>query len=263
MNIDCHGDMNMVTALLLSGGTGTRMGVETPKQYIEVNGKPIIAYCLHTLLFHEGIDAVQIVADDMWRETILTCMKRFQDGGCDVTAPKKKDCGIEKFRGFSAPGETRQLSILNGLEDIAKYASDADYVLVHDAARPLLSAALVADCLKAAALHDGAIPVLPMKDTVYFSDDRERITSLLERSRIFAGQAPEAFQLGKYVEANRALLPERILKINGSTEPAIMAGMDIAMIPGDEGNFKITTRADLVRFQEVVWHESMGAARDK
>ena len=53
----------MVTALLLSGGTGMRMGVETPKQYIEVNGKPIIAYGLQTLLSHEGIDAVQIVAD--------------------------------------------------------------------------------------------------------------------------------------------------------------------------------------------------------
>ena len=213
---------------------------------------------------HESIDAVQIVADDVWRELILKCV----DGLCAVERDKDMGTGMaqgtgDKFRGFSAPGETRQLSFLNGLEDIAKYASDADYVLVHDAARPLLSAALVADCLKAAASHDGAIPVLPMKDTVYFSEDRERITSLLERSRIFAGQAPEVFLLGKYMEANRALLPERILKINGSTEPAVMAGMDIAMIPGDEGNFKITTRADLVRFQEVVWHESMGAARDK
>ena len=65
----------MVTALLLSGGTGTRMGVETPKQYIEINGKPIIAYGLQTLLSHEGVDAVQIVADEMWREVILTCME--------------------------------------------------------------------------------------------------------------------------------------------------------------------------------------------
>ena len=250
-----------MTALILSGGTGTRMGVETPKQYIEVNGRPVISYCMERLFAHESIDAVQIVADDMWRELILKCV----DGLCAVQRDKDMGAGmaqgtggmpsagtVDKFRGFSAPGETRQLSILNGLEDIAKYASDADYVLVHDAARPLLSAALVADCLKAAASHDGAIPVLPMKDTVYFSEDRERITSLLERSRIFAGQAPEVFLLGKYMEANRALLPERILKINGSTEPAVMAGMDIAMIPGDEGNFKITTKADLERFRECV-----------
>lgn len=238
------------------------MGVETPKQYIEVNGRPIISYCMERLFAHESIDAVQIVADDVWRELILKCV----DGLCAVERDKDMGTGMaqgtgDKFRGFSAPGETRQLSILNGLEDIAKYASDADYVLVHDAARPLLSAALVADCLKAAASHDGAIPVLPMKDTVYFSEDRERITSLLERSRIFAGQAPEVFLLGRYYEANRKLLPERIRKINGSTEPAILDGMEIVMIPGDEGNFKITTKADLERFERIMAGDTGGKGR--
>ncbi len=239
----------MVTALLLSGGTGTRMGMETPKQYIEVNGRPIISYCLECLCAHESVDAVQIVADEAWRETVLDCLE-YLGGGRD--ALQRADSGISKFRGFSAPGENRQLSILNGLEDIAKYAGDTDYVLIHDAARPLLSSALVTACLEAAAGCEGALPVLPMKDTVYFSEDGEQITSLLERSRIFAGQAPEVFLLGKYLQAVRALLPDRIFQINGSTEPAIMAGMDIAMIPGDEGNFKITTMADLERFREIV-----------
>lgn len=245
----------MVTALLLSGGTGTRMGVETPKQYIEVNGKPIIAYCLRTLLSHEGIDAVQIVADPMWREVILKAVDELYAAeiGADEASGISGVGGRSKLQGFSAPGKTRQLSILSGLEDIKKYAGDSDYVLIHDAARPMLSAKQISDCLDAAiAGHDGAIPVLPMKDTVYFSEDGRRITSLLERSRIFAGQAPELFVLGKYYEANRALLPERILIINGSTEPAVMAGMDIAMIPGDETNFKITTKADLERFQEII-----------
>lgn len=213
------------------------MGVETPKQYIKVNGRMIIDYCLHTLLTHESIDAVQIVADGMWQKSVRECVRENES----------------KFRGFSSPGENRQLSILNGLEDIRNYAGDADCVLIHDAARPLVSAKQIADCLEAVrAGHDGALPVLPMKDTVYYSEDGRVVTSLLDRSRIFAGQAPEAFLLGKYVEANRALLPERILKINGSTEPAVMAGMDIALIPGDEGNFKITTKADLERFREIV-----------
>ena len=244
----------MVTALLLSGGTGTRMGVEKPKQYIEVNGRPIISYCLERLLLHEGIDAVQIVADKAWHETILACMEDMQCGGHGRTAAEKRSRGKGKFRGFSAPGKNRQLSILNGLEDIAKYAADSDCVLIHDAARPLVSAKQIADCLGAVqGGHDGALPVLPMKDTVYYSQDGRAVTSLLERSRIFAGQAPEAFLFGKYAEAVRALMPERILQINGSTEPAIMAGMDIAMIPGDEGNFKITTMADLERFREIVF----------
>lgn len=234
----------MVTALLLSGGTGTRMGVETPKQYIEVKGSPIIAYCLRTLLFHEGIDAVQIVADEMWRDAI----RKWTADLC--SADGETEDITSKLHGFSMPGKTRQLSILNGLEDIRKYAGDSDYVLIHDAARPLVSAKQISDCLEAVRNgHDGALPVLPMKDTVYYSGDGKAVTSLLERSRIFAGQAPEIFSLGKYYEANCALMPERILGINGSTEPAVMAGMDIALIPGDEGNYKITTRADLERFQ--------------
>lgn len=84
------------------------------------------------------------------------------------------------------------------------------------------------------------------------SEDGKRVFSLMDRSKIFSGQAPESFVLGKYLEANRRLLPDRILKINGSTEPAVMAGMDIAMIAGDENNFKITTQADLNRFCGIV-----------
>lgn len=235
----------MVTALVLSGGTGTRMGVNTPKQYIEVKGWPIISYCLQTLLSHEKVDAVQIVADEMWRKSILDCMGYLEGHENDGTVP-------EKFRGFSEPGENRQLSIFHGLEDIRAYAQESDIVLVHDAARPMLSADMITACLEATAGHDGALPVLPMKDTVYYSEDGISVSSLLERARIFAGQAPEAFVLGKYYEANKKLLPDRILQINGSTEPAILAGLNIAMIPGDEGNFKITTKADLERFREIV-----------
>lgn len=240
----------MVTALLLSGGTGTRIGGEIPKQYIEVKGRPVIAYCLRTLLSHEGIDGVQIVADEAWRETIRNCVEQIQEEG---EASQQGGRGNRKFRGFSAPGKTRQLSILNGLEDIRQYAGDSDCVLIHDAARPLVSAGQIWACIEAVrAGHDGALPVLPMKDTVYLSEEGRAVTSLLDRKKVFAGQAPEAFVLGKYYEANKALLPERILGINGSTEPAVLAGMDIAMIPGDEGNFKITTKQDLSRFQEIM-----------
>lgn len=238
----------MVTALLLSGGTGTRIGGEIPKQYIEVKGRPVIAYCLRTLLSHEGIDGVQIVADEAWRETIRNCVEQIQEEG---EASQQGGRGNRKFRGFSVPGKTRQLSILNGLEDIRQYAGDSDCVLIHDAARPLVSAGQISACIEAVrAGHDGALPVLPMKDTVYLSEEGRAVTSLLDRKKVFAGQAPEAFVLGKYYEANKALLPERILGINGSTEPAVLAGMDIAMILGDEGNFKITTKQDLRRFQK-------------
>lgn len=228
----------MNIALILSGGTGVRLGSDIPKQYIEVNGWPIIAYCFAQLAAHERIDAIQIVADAGWRDMLLERL---------AALDRQK-----KLRGFSEPGRNRQLSIYKGLVDISAYSSMDDSVFIHDAARPLLSERMITECLNAAQEHDGALPVLPMKDTVYTSLDGRRIHSLLDRSTVYAGQAPEVFILGKYLEANKQLLPEEILKINGSTEPAILAGMDIAMLPGDEMNFKITTKEDLERFQGTV-----------
>lgn len=228
----------MNIALILSGGTGTRLASDTPKQYIEICGRPIISYSLERLSHHTDIAAIQIVADPAWQLQIHTWLK--------ASDPNKK------FRGFSRPGTNRQLSILHGLEDIKGYACASDYIFIHDAARPLLSDKQITDCLNAAVGHDGVMPALPMKDTVYSSQDGKSIQALLNRSEIYAGQAPEVFRLGPYYEANISLLPERILKINGSTEPAVMAGLDIVMIPGDEKNFKITTAEDLEQFIRIV-----------
>ncbi len=228
----------MNIALILSGGTGLRLGADIPKQYIEVGGRPVIPYCIETLSRHGQIDGIQIVADSAWQENITGWLQ---------TADLCK-----KFRGFSPPGENRQLSIFHGLEDIKTYADDSGYVFIHDAARPLLSPAQVTDCLEAVQGHDGLMPVLPMKDTVYLSQDGACVTGLLDRSKIYAGQAPEVFRISRYYEANQKLLPERILAINGSTEPAILDHMDVAMIPGDKENFKITTKADLERFRRMM-----------
>ncbi len=229
----------MNVALLLSGGTGLRMGTDIPKQYLEAGGRPVISYCIETLSVHPLVDALQIVADDFWQERILEWLK---------SEDKEK-----KFRGFSMPGENRQLSIFHGLRDIREYAEDSGYVFIHDAARPLLSAGQITECLSKVIGRDGLMPVLPMKDTVYTSlDGGKSVSALLDRSTVYAGQAPEVFRIGRYYEANRKLYPDQIRKINGSTEPAVLDGMDIVMIPGDERNFKITTKADFLRFQGIV-----------
>lgn len=228
----------MNIALILSGGVGTRLGGDIPKQYRMVGGKPVIAYCLETLAQQDKIDAIQIVADPSWQKFIF---ENRSDSGWKL-----------KFRGFSFPGDNRQLSIWNGLQDIRKFAGEEDVVLIHDAARPLLSGQLIQDCLNGMEGYDGVLPVLPMKDTVYLSENGQDISGLLDRKQIFAGQAPEAFRIGSYYRANQSLFPDRIRQINGSTEPAILAGMKIRMIPGDERNFKITTREDLTRFGEIM-----------
>ena len=224
----------MNIALVLAGGTGTRLGADIPKQYIEVRGKMIIDYCLETMEHSNDIAEVWIVADEMWREHI------------------KK---VDKFKGYACPGRNIKLSIYNGLKAIEESLADKEKevnVLIHDAARPFLTEKLIRECVKAVEGHDGVLPVLPMKDTVYYSEDGKVISSLINRDKLYAGQAPELFRLQPYIQANEALLPDKILLVNGSTETAIMAGMDIVMIPGDENNYKITTKTDMKRFTEMM-----------
>lgn len=239
----------MNIAIILSGGTGSRSGAGCPKQYVEVNGTPMICFCMKTLFHHRRIDAVQVVADGIWREYISQHISRIG----------RRPGILKKFRGFSEPGANRQMSIYHALTDVMTYAGEDDTVLIHDAARPFVKASQISRCFADMTGHDGVIPVLPMKDTVYLADGK-RICSLLDRERIYAGQAPELFLLGKYYEANRALLPDRILSVNGSTEPAVMAGMDICFSEGDEGNFKVTTAEDLEAFRRMAvdsWEEDM------
>ena len=226
----------MNIALILAGGTGTRLGADIPKQYIEIKGRPIIAYGMAPFFNSEKVDAVWIVADAFWQEFIEKQVKIQQNK--------------EKFRGFARPGENRQLSIYSGLQEMQSETKPDDLVIIHDAARPCLTDKLLQKCLSAAEGHDGVLPVLPMKDTVYYSEDGVHVSGLLQRNNVLAGQAPEVFRYGKYLEANQALLPEKILQVNGSTEPAVLAGMDIVTIPGDEKNYKVTTQEDLKRFRK-------------
>ena len=218
-------------AIILSGGIGTRLGLDMPKQYYEVNKKPIIRYVIETMEQCEVVDGFVIVAAEEWQEYMQN----------QIFLP-------EKFLGFALPGENRQLSIYNGLCTLRGIAKEGDVVLIQDAARPNTSFKLIEACFNLTEDIDGAMPVLPMKDTVYLSEDGVQVSELLERKKVFAGQAPESFRFGKYLSANEMLLPEKIRSINGSTEPAILAGMHIQMIPGDEKNYKITTEVDLEKF---------------
>jgi 2-C-methyl-D-erythritol 4-phosphate cytidylyltransferase len=214
--------------------------MDIPKQYYKVAERPIISYVMEPLLAYKELTGMVVVADDAWKNLIRAELADY---------PGKL--------GFAEPGENRQLSIYHALlvlHDQMDIADD-DVVLIQDAARPDTSLTQITQCYEAIEGHDGVVPVLPMKDTVYLSEDGKSVTSPLRRSSVFAGQAPEAFRYGVYWKANQALLPERILAVNGSTEPAILAGLDVVMIPGDEHNYKITTQTDLARFcQEKEGH---------
>ena len=229
----------MNVAIILSGGSGKRLGEAIPKQYLMVDKKPLLLYCIEPLQKSRLIDKIQIVASDEWVDKIKKWLSEY-----------KLD---KKLTGFSRPGENRQLSIYNGLVDLKKQMQPGDNVFIHDAARPNLSEDIIERSIEGMEGYDGVIPVLPMKDTVYFSNDGESIDSLLDRAKLYAGQAPETFDYEKYLLANEKLVASgEILKINGSSEPAVMANMKMHMIAGDEKNYKITTKGDLNRFIEQI-----------
>lgn len=235
--------LKMNYAIILSGGIGTRMQMgDFPKQYLEVEKKPILLYTLEQFQKSSAVEKIVIVAADAWREKIRGWME---------------EDGITKFLAFADAGDTRQESIHNGLTVCMEDSvSENDGVIIHDGVRPLVSEQLIGDCLAALADHEGCMPVLPMKDTIYQSSDGTKIDHLLERSTLFAGQAPEAFRLHPYAKINREASEEELSLTRGTSEIAYRHGMDVAMIPGDERNFKITTRSDLERFCTIVEGET-------
>lgn len=217
--------------ILLSGGIGSRMkSLGRPKQYFLVNDKPIFLYALETFDLHSDIDGIIIVAHEEWRKEIKMWIKK---------------SNIRKFLGFAIPGESRQESIYNGLKYLQNWADSDANVIIHDAARPLVSSALIQDCLIPLDSYEGVIPVLPIKDTVYQSKDGKHIDNLLPRAQLFAGQAPESFKFQKYLSIHENMKKSDLKMITGSTEIALNNHMDILMIPGEECNFKITTDGDL------------------
>ena len=231
----------MNIAIILAGGIGSRIGTDIPKQFMELSGRMMIVHSMIPFGNSAYISNILIVAGQAWRDRIEAAVEDEQSIS-------------EKILGFSDPGENRQLSIYNALKEIEKMglADMVDNIIIHDAARPFVSEDMIADCFNALDKYDGAMPVLPMNDTVYFSRTGTRVDELLNRNTIFAGQAPEAFRYKKYLAANEALLPDKIMHIKGSTEPAVMAGMDVAMIPGDQRNFKVTNKVDFELAEEIM-----------
>lgn len=228
----------MNIAIILSGGTGSRMGLNKPKQYIEIDGKPILNYCLSTFINNNKIDAIIIVRAEEWKDYVWSNVNRMHSS---------------KPVYYAEPGETRQYSIYNALKVLKEhYYGDDDIIIIHDAARPLVSDKLIECCINTCVNTDGVMPVIACKDTIYLSEDGRHIKALLNRDSLWNGQAPEAFRLKKYLNAHESMSPEELLKINGSTELAFKAGLKCRMIAGDPMNFKITTMEDLDTFKSII-----------
>jgi 2-C-methyl-D-erythritol 4-phosphate cytidylyltransferase len=211
--------------LILAGGIGARVkGYDSPKQYIEVGGKTIISYVLDVFNKSPYIDIICIIANIQWHSLIGDYI-------------------------FAEPGVSRQHSIYNGLRTLQQYSPK--WVVIHDSARPCITAGDIGCLIKSAEEYDGATPTLPVNETIYYSFNGKTIASTLARDQIFVGQTPECYDFEKYLAAHEQFY-EMLGEFRGSSTIAVNAGMKIARADGNIGNFKITTNADLERFREII-----------
>jgi 2-C-methyl-D-erythritol 4-phosphate cytidylyltransferase/2-C-methyl-D-erythritol 2,4-cyclodiphosphate synthase len=221
-----------VAAIVVAGGRGQRAGGEVPKQYRRIAGEPVIRPALAAFLGHAEIEAVQPVihADD------ADAFRAATDGLTTLCAP---------VRG----GATRQASVRAGLE--ALRATAPDFVLIHDAARPFLTGALISRAIAAAAEHGAAVPAIAVADTVKTVDERDTVTGTLDRSRLRLIQTPQAFAFSLIVEAHgRAAVAGR----EDFTDDAALAewaGHRVTAFAGETTNVKLTTNDDFDRAEAL------------
>jgi len=212
-------------AVIAAGGRGLRMGAGLRKQFIEVGGKSILRHSLDLFLgLEEIVRIVAVLPEDTLEEFLLGLSR----------SEKKIILAV-------AGGETRQQSVYNGLT--ALDPSTVRVVAIHDAARPLVSPAVVRETLRVAASGMGAVACCRVRDTVK-SAENDLISGSVERGGLWLAQTPQSFPLEMILQAHRSALADRF---EGTDDAALCekAGFPVRVVESDPGNLKVTEKADL------------------
>lgn len=211
-----------VTAIIAAGGRGVRFGGALPKQLLALGGIPVLQRSVDAFLRHERItDIVVALPADL------------------AAAPPSYVRGTAKPLTVVDGGERRQDSVARAF---ARVSPSADIVVVHDAARPLVSAGLISRTIDAAVEHGAAIAALQATDTVKRADGRRMIVGTIPRAEVFLAQTPQAFQMAVLREALSAAAGG-----DATDEAAIVErlGRPVVLVDGDARNVKITAPEDL------------------
>ena len=221
-----------VAAVVVAAGRGHRAGGGTPKQYRHVGGESVIRTALSAFVGHPQIDAVQPVIHAE-----------------DEAEFKMATAGLGGLRAPVPGGASRQASVYAGLHALRGTAPD--FVLIHDAARPFVSGALIARAIAAAGEHGAAVPAIAVADTVKKVDARGTITATIDRNELRIVQTPQAFSYALIVDAHaRAAAADR----SDFTDDAALAewaGHRVSVFPGDSANVKLTTNEDFDRAEAL------------
>ena len=218
------GEVMRIAALLVGAGSGTRFGAETPKQFLSLGGRPVLRHAAETLVEH--VEMLQPVGDKAPIEAALEGLRH-----------------LPPVPG----GATRQQSVHAGLEALG--ADAPDVVLVHDAARPLIPPGTIPALLAALEHAPGAIPAIPVADTLKRVVDGV-ITATAPRDGLYRAQTPQAFRFPILLAAHRAGTA------GAATDDASLleaAGLTVAIVPGSEDNIKLTWPEDLRRLERAMF----------
>jgi len=216
-------------AVIVAAGSGTRLGADVPKAFVGLGGRALLARAVELFEEHDAIDRMVVVVPAGWEEPATLLADQLVAG---------------KVAAAVIGGATRAESVALGL---AELPPDADVVLVHDAARPLATPALVDRVLAALREADGAVPGLPPADTIKRVKDGV-VSETLDRSSLTAVQTPQAFR----GEAIRRAYGRPAGELAMATDCASLveaAGLAVAVVEGERRNIKVTEREDLAYAQ--------------
>lgn len=227
-------------ALVVAAGSGTRAGGETPKQYRRIGGKAVLAHAVDHLR-HPSIDAIQVIIgagqEDLYAEAV---------GDYPLPPP-------------IIGGATRRESVRNGLEELA--GKDVARMLIHDAARPFLPSIVIDRLLEKLESHEGAIPALPVADTLVRHDGT--MGGIVSRDHLYRAQTPQAFLFDAVMAAHRNWPADR--DVTDDAQMVQEAGHEVAIVPGDPMLEKLTHPADFERAEARLasaWNVRTGLGLD-
>ena len=231
----------MNIAVVLAGGTGSRMGiVDMPKQFIEIYGKPVIIHTIEAFDVNDNIDAICVVCLKEWQNDLKIWLKEYD---------------IRKVKWIADAGSSRQLSSLNALDAISEECTDEDLVIIHDAARPMVSQRIINENIEQVKKYGACDTVVPAHDTIIRSVDGEYLESIPVRKELYLGQTPQSFTysiIRKAYDDYFALDEDKRPEMTDDCGLVLNSGVKIAMAMGDKLNMKITTMEDLLLIKSII-----------
>ena len=214
-----------VTAIVPAGGSGSRLGFKTKKPFVRLSGKPILFYVLKVLESTGSVNDIIVAAEESQINRVKTLVRR---------------SGFSKVKKVVAGGSTRYISVKNCLDIIT---DNPDIILIHDAARPLVSVDMINNSIKMASKYGACVTAVPMSDTIKLSDRFGFVKKTIDRSNVFRAQTPQTFKTVLIRKAYAGLGS----KIGATDDSSILENgkIRIKILPGSYRNIKITTREDL------------------